>query len=446
MLTINRSAFFVLAVLLLFMTGCRLRQEEVDATPTPFGTWSPVLDSRPVPADIGALIDAPESYEGAYVQVSGVYERLPLLVCGSDAHPSPVTWQLSAPDGRVVGVHGREAEMRRLLPDGLWMTANGRMTYFEGAIGCGKRAKIQQFWYLSVDKIISPNPIVPMTLTPVGFTAVDTPMPTAASTPTVMPTATSTPAVMPTATPVPTVMPPPSPSPSVTETAAPPMLTVTPVPSTTARAISDMGEIELNKVLFKSFEGDEQHQWVFDVTESSRLTVTVVGDSQTDLVIVVKDAETDAIVKQVDVTGAGTAETLLLDVEGGQYQLVVFSADGEENGRYTALYSLNNADVEMNLSGLLPYEQMDSASLDAESEQYWVFEGEKDEVITITVTPLDGADMVIQLLNQTDDVDDTDGGEAVEISAFTLPADGLYVLKVGEYERGTAVYTIKISK
>ncbi len=432
------------------MTGCRLRQGEVDATPTPFGTWSPVLDSRPVPAGIGALIDAPESYEGAYVQVSGVYERLPLLVCGSDAHPSPATWQLTAPDGRVVGVHGREAELRHLLPDGLLMTANGRMTYFEGAIGCGKRAKIQQFWYLSVDKIISPNPIVPMTLTPVGFIVGDTLMLTATPVPTVMPTATPVPTLMLTATPVPTVMPPvmPTPSPfsSVTKTAVPPMLTVTPVPSTTARAISDMGEIELNKVLFKSFEGDEQHQWVVDVTESSRLTATVVGDSQTDLIIVVKDAETDAVLKQVDATGAGAAETLLLDVESGQYHVVVLSAEGEENGRYTALYSLNNADVKMNLSGLLPYEQMDSASLEANSEQYWVFEGEKDEVITITVAPLNDADMVIQLLNQTDDVDGTDGGETVEISAFTLPVDGLYLLKVGEYEGETAVYTIKISK
>ena len=490
----SRWHILIFIFLALMAAGCRPEQEET--TPTPFGTWSPVGDSRPVTVELAEVIESPDSYEGAYIQLSGQYQRLPLLVCGSDAHPSPATWQLTTADGTIL-VSGRESELRRLIPDGLWMTVTGRMTYFEGAVGCGKRAKLQEMWVLDVDQVVSPNPIARVTLTPgepsvAGVTPVEggtisfpetavSPTPQLAF-PTATPVPTGTPILMATSTPLPL-------TPAFTATAdrsddeeeatATPTATgsdeddekedeeataeatssstaiaITPTTSGSSTAVPtidvndvvtvDKGNLISEEILYGDLNSDEQHSWSINSSGTDTLVAYAVGDSQLDVVITVLNGLTGDVLATKNDGGVGETESLTLSVIAGQYDVIV-SAVGGNNGRYSALYTLDDASINMTMLGLLTYGQTESGALLVDNDHYWVFEGEQGDEININATPTGSTDLMIELLDHTDFIDANGSGGAEEIT-FTLPSDGLYILYVTEVNFETAVYAITITK
>ncbi len=493
----HRWHILVFILLSLLAAGCR--SQEVDATPTPFGTWSPVGDSRPVTVELAEVAESPDSYEGAYIQLSGQYERLPLLVCGSDAHPSPATWQLTTADGTILA-GGRESELRRLIPDGLWMTVTGRMTYFEGAVGCGKRAKLQEMWFLDVDKVVSPNPIARVTLTPggapvAGVTPVEggtIAFPTTAVSPTpqlAFPTETA----VPTGTPIRITTPTPLPlTPAFTPTeesreeeerttvtptmssdeeeklkedeatataeatsrstaiAITPTSSATPnggstaTPTADAAAPIDQGDLIADEILYGELAANERHSWSLHVLVTDTLIAYVGGDSQMDILITVVDTLTGEVLVTQNDNGAGVVEELSLAVDAGQYDVIV-SAVGGNNGRYSALYTFADADIIMEMLGLIAYGQTESGALAVDNDQYWVFSGEAGDEITIDVQPTGTADLIIELDGQADYVD-VNGAGGMEQLSITLPDDGLYVLQVGESDGETAVYALTITK
>lgn len=485
-----RTLIFILFSLI--VSGCRAQQDE--GTPTPFGTWVPVGDNRPVIVELAEIIDSPDSYEGAYIQLSGEYKRLPLLVCSSDAHPSPATWQLSSPEGIIVA-SGRESDLRRLVPDGLLMTVTGRMTYFEGAVGCAKRARTEQIWYLDVDQVISPNPIARVTLTPDGAPISDANTPdgngavafaTATAVPQLaFPTAT----ILPTATPIVAATPIPLPlTPAITATelqptatptrigsdggtatatttvgatstsggtatattATSPAATTTPNSNNTATPTPTFGNTTTNKgaltpeeILNDELRIGEQHKWVLDTDVFDTITAYAVGDSRTDMVITILDSLTGDIIAEKDDNGAGEAESLIIDVASGEYD-VILSAVGGNNGRYAALYTLDDPDIAMTMLGLISYGSAKESILAIDNDHYWVFEGEAGGEININVIPTGSTDLFIELLDY-EDADDNGLGGAEDID-YTLPSDGLYIVLVGEVDYETAVYTITITK
>lgn len=483
----QRWRILIFILLSLVTSGCRSQQ--VEGTPTPFGTWVPVGDSRPVSIELAKVVDSPDSYEGAYIQLSGQYARLPLLVCGSDAHPSPATWQLSSAE-RTIFASGREADLRRLIPDGLWMTVTGRMTYFEGAVGCGKRARTEQIWYLNVDKVVSPNPIARVTLTPGGLpiSNINTPdgsdtiaFPTITPIPELaFPTATSIPILtaVPVSTPTPL-----SPTPTITATVdekGENQLTATPTTigngdgtvtatveatstsSGTAVAVTttplagtatppsgntttiNKGNLIPEEILSGELNSNERHKWLLETAVSDELTAYAVGDSQMDMIITVLNSLTGAVIIEKNDAGAGEAESLILDVTSGQYD-VILSAVGEDNGRYAALYTLSDPSINMTMLGLISYGRTESGTVQNDNDHYWVFEGEQGDEININVVPAGSTDLLIELLDYTDYMDDNGLGGAEEID-FTLPSDGLYIVSVGEVDFETAVYSITITK
>ena len=161
--------FIFLLVLLTLIIACNGEQR---ATPTPFAEETPAEETRDpetsLPISITDLAAAPEEYNNDFIEVSGRYRRLPLLVCNSDPYPAPATWQLQAKDGSLIDVGGFDSQVRSLLPNDLTMTVTGVWQLFEGPVGCGKNAASSQIWYLKVSDILSPSPIAQVTLTPTG--------------------------------------------------------------------------------------------------------------------------------------------------------------------------------------------------------------------------------------------------------------------------------------
>lgn len=225
----KKSWILLLISFSLFLAGCRSGGETV---PTPFPTVTPTATAgspsgnQPIMLALSDLAAAPEAYEGQTLQLTGKYRRLPRLICAGDPHPSPATWGLVA-DDVIAQASGFDARLRALLPDGLIVTAAGTWRQWRGPVGCGKRATVQEIWYLDTAEIISPSPLVRVTLTPSGETAdlvAEQPVPETAA-------GTETPpgALQPTAT----AQQPAATAPPVT-TAAPPTPQTTPTLSTTS--------------------------------------------------------------------------------------------------------------------------------------------------------------------------------------------------------------------
>lgn len=159
-------------IFLLLLLTLAIACGEARPTPTPFAednVTEEALDLvEPLALSITDLAADPEAYANRFVEITGQYRRLPLLVCDTDPHPAPATWQLAATDGSTVAIGGFGSQVRSLLPNDLTMTVVGVWQRFDGPVGCGKSATNTEIWYLKARDIVSPSPIARVTLTPTG--------------------------------------------------------------------------------------------------------------------------------------------------------------------------------------------------------------------------------------------------------------------------------------
>lgn len=184
-------AIATLVVVALVVASCRGTAAN-GGEPTPFPSPGASLTVTPpttavVEVTISELTANPGLYDGAILRVSGRYQRQPLLVCDADPHPSPATWGL-AEEGLTALASGMDQQLRSLLPEELMMTVEGRWRRWQGLVGCGKSAQARDFYYLEVGRVLSPSPLVMVTLTPgagaTDIAAVPPITPTLALTPT----------------------------------------------------------------------------------------------------------------------------------------------------------------------------------------------------------------------------------------------------------------------
>ncbi|HRQ41873.1 MAG TPA: hypothetical protein PLD25_28455 [Chloroflexota bacterium] len=174
-----RSFILVLFILIFSLTACG--QEEVLTTPTPFDTdrtaVALVSSGQPTAVSLAALAADPESFAGQFLQLSGDYQHLPLLVCNGEMHQSPAGWLLVdnsqtelSTDEQIeseivmVAAGGFDSQLRSLIATGAPLTVNGFWRFWEGPVGCGKQAVPRQIWYLRVTQIVSPAQLARVTV------------------------------------------------------------------------------------------------------------------------------------------------------------------------------------------------------------------------------------------------------------------------------------------
>ncbi len=196
--------FLIFLICSLFLVACG--REEVTTTPTPFGfgeTAASVFKAgQPTAVALSELMAEPEAYAGRFLQLSGGYKRLPLLVCRQEPHPGPANWALvekaaateaavteaaateaATTEGAatkvmataavgseeiIVAIGGLDTQLRALVAQGTPLTVNGYWLYWEGPVGCGKQAVPRQVWYLRVTELVSPAQLARYPLTPAG--------------------------------------------------------------------------------------------------------------------------------------------------------------------------------------------------------------------------------------------------------------------------------------
>ncbi|MCL4264291.1 MAG: hypothetical protein KJ069_13795 [Anaerolineae bacterium] len=185
----KKSFILFFLTLALCLTACG--EDEVLTTPTPFDmgqTAVAVISSgQSTAVSLAELAAEPESFAGQFLQLSGSYQHLPLLVCNGETHYSPAGWLLVADEqveaetdetetdeteadnqteseAVMVAAGGFDSQLRSLIATGTPLTANGFWRYWEGPVGCGKQAVPRQVWYLLVTEIVSPAQLARVTV------------------------------------------------------------------------------------------------------------------------------------------------------------------------------------------------------------------------------------------------------------------------------------------
>jgi hypothetical protein len=464
-------------VLLLALTGCG--KDDSTGLPSPasltleaMGTTVPLLE----------LAADPAAYEDQWVQVSGQYSLLPVPPCDAAVHLPPATWSL-IDDGVVVRMAGLENVLRPLASDGQTVVVEGYWRRWEGPVGCGNAAFPSTVWYLQVREILSPNPLVRATFTPMGAIAVATiplpgtpaPSPTSGlpgpataapvgagtATPTATPSATrlGSPLATPTGpfSPLPTLSPPASPTlnpsgtvlptftpqpdatgpsspiatpqPTTSGTASPTATTQstatstrTPTPSaTSAPAMLNLGEAVIGQVENGWLAAVQTHSWYYDAVAGEVITITVGPAGNVNVELLVNDPSGFEVAGR-DNTFAGGAETLagLELTMTGEYQILVSEVDGHP-GDY-AIVVLDRDSINVRFVGNMGYGTTRSTTLPARTYHIWHFQATAGDKATIRLAPTDNKDLAYTLYGPDMDMigDRVDGGNVGFVEEATF--------------------------
>ncbi len=222
------------------------------------------VDYQPVLVGFAELNADPAALLGQRIQVSGVYTPIEPPECVNYTGPS-VRWSLVAEELQLNAI-GFET-LLRLVDEGLEMTVTGIWSAYRGPVGCGKEPPDGTVWYLLVDRIVEPNPLLgtvapALTVipgdplpTPPPFTTPEPSLPTPEETPdddlspfpspTLGSTFPITPGITPETTPLPVtpLVPPGTPPPGATTTPDPGETPgISPTPDLTQTAEATPGE------------------------------------------------------------------------------------------------------------------------------------------------------------------------------------------------------------
>ena len=512
-------------ILLLLFLGLVACETAVPGTPTPFPTEAalfllPTVGTQAVAVEIADLLATPAASQDAFIQITGQYYPQPKLICESDPHLSPATWQLIS--GEAVALAGGfDNELRHLLPDGLTMTVEGYWLHWRGPIGCGKRAQVKELWYLQVSRIVDPSPIARVTLTPfladVEIVAAVTPDPNSPPTtltatlpidtppsqetpslpppdelPTLTPTVadifpTNTPEIAPSEVFTPTVTQegevrasdtPPAGEATVTpegedgtqeatatlEPGAPTYTptpitptntpdpnataTFTPTPGGTAGVTvkDELDSVELSKDILAA---DEIHAWPFFVSVSEVVTVTAITTADTTLLLSIVDEEGTTLVTEDAVAGEPAIISQFELEPPGPYLIYVEAEDGIP-AEY-ALMLLFSDSLNFIFQPIIEYGASEMEDLPKRSEHFWHFVGTMGDRITVKAMPDATTDVFLELygpdaLRISAQFISAGGDGATEQLDFTLPQNGLYSIRVGEWDFNPGSYQLTLVK
>jgi hypothetical protein len=488
------AGLMLLGVFLLLGIGCAAPNQS--AAPTPFptaGSVTSTIPTGPTTLTISEVTNALGLYQDMPIIVTGRLERLPLLVCDSEPHPSPATWSLTD-EGAVLLAAGFDQQVRQLLPEDLTMTVEGRLRRWEGPVGCSKQAQTQEVWYLDTSRILSPRTLTQATLTPSGMVEAGSTeiaqFPTdVPSEFTVTPESPEVPIEEPSPTPIeepllptdaPTAPPetPPTVDPETTPIGTPTAtvqagatisgtatvtgtVTATPgpgtptVPSGVATATTTAGQI-IDRGDVLDVEGDfpsgslgagETHSWTVEIFEEDVYDVKVIAPLPADIVLSLwRDGE--PVISRQNQAPPGTTEVISIAGQPeGTYQIRIQTEAGR-SADYIMLLSVPN-DYELDLRGFLaPGAPRNNINLPEEMVHYWVFTAAAGNRVTLNVTPDAQSDPYLTLFGPgaiyIDEMGDADMGQA-EVMEYTVETSGLHIVTVENLEFSPMVYTILLS-
>lgn len=472
------------------MFGC---QQETPGTETPVVPTIANLPLQPDSIALVTLLRNPTFFDGSYLQLSGQYRPIPLVVCSEEGHFSPATWALV--DGEIeIPAAGFDGVLRRLADPGLPLIVEGRWQQWEGPVGCGRRAPVTEIWYFEVDNIVSPNPLTagqagegiaslpieptPDTavdqaaLTPVNITptiVVPTASPTSLATDTPQPTSTATitsPGTAATTTTSGTATASPSPSPTTqprgftptptsTATGTPgPTVTNTPTSSPMADSGDNAESIEFDDLQKETLAAGGVNRWSFQGEPGDVVFISVSPVPSLDVSIELLDPNGASLVSR-NQGSDGQIENInqqSLNMSG-TYEILVRSEDNS-SGEYAVTLQTDDSQPFVTFRGNINYGESRSNSVPVDVDDLWNFIGTIGDVVTIRAVATGSEDLLLYLndpeVSEVEFVDDNstygppDDEEIIE--QFILQKTGLFTIGVGEGDFQSFGYTLTLNK
>jgi hypothetical protein len=502
-----KRTYSLILILLLAFTACTANEK---ATPTPFPQAGNPLPNvslgQIVPVELTYLTTNPETYEGMMVMVNGRYKRRPPIVCSTTLYRSPATWNLVSGETNAF-MNGFDGQLRSLLPEEISMTISGIWRQWNGPVGCGKTSSVQKIWYLEVHEIISPNPIARVTLTPTlpdngeeiadigqpepiegieetpptddGLSTAPAPGQSETTTPLVgtptpfitnntsltttptppssgdeneppgdgegdeneTPIATATTDNSGNNTPAPTATPSNNNNPITTPYPSSPTATIEP-------NIINVGELSTFQLGYELLNTNETHVWDLDLTANDVITISVAAQSSIDVVLSLKDPSGKTVITAQNNAPAGEVEHIykVTVTATGIYELLIKTRSGA-GGEYVAnIYT--DSSFPFLFKGILEYDEMVTATLSIEADDYWHFYGNKGDSVVITVEPAGNADFFVTLWAESGDLAESDEPDlgAIETITFVLPDNGMYSIQVADWDLLNQGYEISLER
>lgn len=118
------------------------------------------IDYTPALLGFAELNADPALYNGLRIQVSGAFTPIDTPPCPDYTGPA-IHWSLVAEDLQL-NATGFENLLTFLSP-GTDMTVLGIWTAYHGPVGCGKQPPDETVWFLAVERILEPNPLIGVT-------------------------------------------------------------------------------------------------------------------------------------------------------------------------------------------------------------------------------------------------------------------------------------------
>jgi hypothetical protein len=161
----GRRAFLWIAFGLVLLSLILLVRSELPNGQRPLKPLRTTATTGPVEPVSGQAISIsfielngdPDALRDRRIRVSGEYTVIAAEPCHSRKGPD-VRWALIADDLRL-GAVGFERVLRLVRP-GIFMTVEGVWRLYEGLVGCGKAPPVETVWYLEVEQVVQPNPLV----------------------------------------------------------------------------------------------------------------------------------------------------------------------------------------------------------------------------------------------------------------------------------------------
>jgi hypothetical protein len=214
----------------------------------------------------------------------------------------------------------------------------------------------------------------------------------------------------------------------------------------------DAGDLIDGDVRQETLRIDEAHAWFFEGRVGDVVTIEVVPlDQHLDHDLWLLDPAVRRITAE-DRFMAGAAETIRSTIgQDGQYLLFVRDFHGN-SGAYEVRFTLANEDAP-NAAGTLVSGVAVTATLQAGQSELWYFTGDVDDVVYISLVPLNPEmDLLFQLqdpeTNTLLEVDKALAGDEETADGFTLASDGQWRIVVREFfgEGGSYVIIVRRSQ
>lgn len=125
-----------------------------------------IIDGQAQLVTFAELSDNAAQYHNKRIRVTGQY--LPLTPPNCVLYNGPVLYWALVSEGLQLNAKGFEAPLTLLAP-GSTMTVEGIWRLYTGPVGCGKGPETDNVWYLQVERIIQPNPLVSGTRDPRAY-------------------------------------------------------------------------------------------------------------------------------------------------------------------------------------------------------------------------------------------------------------------------------------